>query len=74
MGIFVHRWGRMKHKSLLLVGAAAIVSGLLWVAAANLDGQSGKPSAWTVPRTPWGHPDLEGIWDSKTITPMERPA
>jgi hypothetical protein len=64
----------MKHKSLLLVGAAAIVSGLLWVAAASLDGQDGKPCSWTVPRTPRGHPDLEGIWDSKNITPMERPA
>ena len=74
MGIFVQRWGKMMHKSLLLVGAAAIVSGLLWVAAATLAGQDGKPSAWKAPRTPWGHPDLEGIWDSKTITPMERPA
>ena len=24
-------------------------------------------------RTPWGHPDLQGIWDFRTITPMERP-
>jgi hypothetical protein len=24
-------------------------------------------------RTPWGHPDLQGIWDYATITPMERP-
>jgi hypothetical protein len=23
--------------------------------------------------TPWGHPDLQGIWDSKTITPLQRP-
>ena len=74
MGIFLQRWGKMKHTSLLLVGAAAIVSGLLWVAAATPAGQDGKPSAWKAPRTPWGHPDLEGIWDSKTITPMERPA
>ena len=27
-----------------------------------------------VPRTPWGHPDLQGTWDYKTITPLERPA
>jgi hypothetical protein len=26
-----------------------------------------------VPRTPWGHPDLQGIWDHRTITPLERP-
>ncbi len=25
------------------------------------------------PRTPWGAPDLQGIWDFRTITPMERP-
>src|SRR5215470_13966904 len=28
---------------------------------------------WTSPRTPWGHPDLQGIWDYRTITPLERP-
>ena len=27
-----------------------------------------------VPGTPWGHPDLQGIWDFRTITPLERPA
>ena len=25
------------------------------------------------PRTPWGQPDLQGVWDFRTITPMERP-
>ena len=25
------------------------------------------------PRTDWGAPDLQGIWDFRTITPMERP-
>ena len=28
---------------------------------------------WTPPRTPWGDPDLQGTWDYKTITPLERP-
>ena len=28
---------------------------------------------WTPPRTPWGHPDLQGVWDYRTITPLERP-
>jgi hypothetical protein len=27
----------------------------------------------TVPKTPWGHPDLQGTWDYRTITPLERP-
>ena len=26
-----------------------------------------------VPRAPWGAPDLRGIWDNRTITPLERP-
>ncbi len=25
------------------------------------------------PRTDWGAPDLQGVWDFRTITPMERP-
>ncbi len=24
-------------------------------------------------RTPWGDPDLQGIWSSQTPTPLERP-
>lgn len=23
--------------------------------------------------TPWGHPNIQGIWDRRTITPMQRP-
>ena len=30
--------------------------------------------AWQVPRTSWGHADLEGTWSTATITPLERPA
>ena len=25
------------------------------------------------PRTPWGAPDIQGVWDFRSITPMERP-
>jgi hypothetical protein len=31
-----------------------------------------KPKA--VAKTPWGEPDLRGIWTNETITPFERPA
>ncbi len=33
-----------------------------------------KPRNWSVPRTPEGHPDLQGVWNNATLTPMERPA
>ena len=36
--------------------------------------QLASPEGWEVPRTPWGAPDLQGIWDSKSTTPLERPA
>ena len=29
---------------------------------------------WTMPRTPWGHPDLQGVFTNTTLTPFERPA
>ena len=28
---------------------------------------------WTSPRTPWGDPDLQGLWTNTTTTPLERP-
>ena len=38
---------------------------------------SGPPSSaaaqqWVVPRTPHGHPDLQGNWSNATLTPFER--
>ena len=42
---------------------------LLAVAAALIFGQ-----ARTLPRTPDGQPDFQGVWDTSTLTPLERPA
>ena len=40
-------------------------------------GQGRRPSAgttpWEPPRTPWGQPDLQGIWNNVTATPLQRP-
>jgi hypothetical protein len=32
------------------------------------------PPGWKAPRLADGHPDIQGIWTNKTITPFERPA
>ncbi len=40
-------------------------------AASKTTAQAG---VWNPPRTPWGEPDLQGIWDFATVTPMERPS
>ena len=43
-----------------------------WMVAAPVAvlGQSGESAAT---RTPWGDPDLQGMWTSSTYTPLERP-
>jgi hypothetical protein len=50
--------------------AAAIAS----VLAADVARAQSSPAAsgWTAPKTPWGHPDLQGIWNNSTTTPLER--
>jgi len=35
---------------------------------------AGIARPWTMPRTPDGHPDLQGTWSNATITPIDRPA
>ena len=30
-------------------------------------------SAEATARTPWGDPDIQGVWDYRTLTPLERP-
>ena len=32
-----------------------------------------RAARWEPPRTPWGHPDLQGIWNNVTATPLQRP-
>ena len=32
------------------------------------------PSTYSPPRTPWGDPDLMGVWDYQSLIRMERPA
>jgi hypothetical protein len=32
-----------------------------------------RAANWEQPRTPWGDPDLQGIWNNVTATPLQRP-
>jgi len=62
----------------LIQGGAAAVAGLFLITplASVPRAQTAKPSGktWTMPRTPWGHPDLTGTYTNSTVVPLERPA
>ena len=53
----------MGYRFLVLLGALSVLP------AAPAAAQTSN----AVPRTPDGHPDLQGIWTNATITPLERP-
>ena len=53
------------------VVAAAFVAAAMTMAPVPASGQSADDGS--MPRTPWGHPDLQGYWTSSTYTPLERP-
>ena len=36
--------------------------------------QTAAADSWTPSRTPWGDPDLQGVWNNNTVVPLERPA
>jgi hypothetical protein len=55
---------------------------IVLLASVLVDGQA-PPAAtttntaatrWTPLRTPWGDPDLQGVWNNSTTTPLERPS
>ncbi len=52
--------------------ATALLIAFVVLAPAAVAGQ--EADGWTVPRTPWGDPDLMGTYTNKTITPVVRPA
>ncbi len=52
----------MRHRVLASLSVVAVVS----MSASPVAAQTGA-------RTAWGDPDLQGVWDFRTITPLERP-
>jgi hypothetical protein len=59
-----------------LAAAAAVMLVVSGAALAQKDSSGAAKLAaehWSVPRLADGHPDLQGIWTNKSVTPFERP-
>jgi len=58
----------MQRQRLFLLAAAIAAAGFLPLSMSAAD--------WKAPRTPWGDPDLQGVWSTgaEMSTPFERPA
>ena len=54
----------VRHSVLTVVAALAVT--ILMPGVAGAQGME-------APRTPWGAPDLQGVWDRQTLTPFQRP-
>jgi hypothetical protein len=64
----------MRCRSLVSLRVPAVVVfavGLL--AALPVSAQTSGAAVGTPDHTPWGHPDLQGVWNFNTNTPLERP-
>lgn len=74
----------MSHGALTSMRALAAVSALVWAAQLPVVGQTPAAAAKATAktgtaakapfRTAWGDPDLQGVWNTATITELERPA
>ena len=53
---------------LMLLGVVPVAA-----QAPSGDADDEGSSTWTLPRTPDGQPDLQGVWANNSVTPLERP-
>ena len=65
-----YRWLRLLAVPVLVLGTPVVAA--VWVAGPSTVSAEASRQA-DAPRTPWGDPDLQGIWTSSGATPMERP-
>jgi hypothetical protein len=67
----------LRSGSACAIAMLATLAGVITATAQAPGSAPAKAAArskpWTAPRTPDGHPDLQGTWTNGTITPLERP-
>jgi hypothetical protein len=73
--------GSMMTVAIAAAAASAVISVPVTPTSAQAPAASAPPPApgappapAAAPKTPWGEPDLQGIWTDETATPLQRPA
>src|SRR5882724_4318838 len=59
---------RLLRPTTIAAIAAAAVGAVILVSVTGTSAQAPVPA----PKTPWGEPDLQGIWTDETDTPLQR--
>jgi hypothetical protein len=67
------KWIRLGTLSVSMLSLAALVSAQA-PAAANAAKSAGAGASYVAPRTSDGHPDLQGVWNTASLTPFQRAA
>jgi hypothetical protein len=60
--------------ALITAQTAAPASSRQSPAAKATPAKAPAAKVYTVPKTPWGDPDLQGVWNDATSTPLQRPS
>ena len=73
----------MNYRSLTSIAILAVATAVATLSTAAGQTAKAPPKAnakttaaarpYTPPKTPWGDPDLQGVWNNATSTPMQRP-
>src|ERR1700693_925484 len=58
----------------IAAAAAAVSMSIARTSAQAPAGSATAPASASALKTPWGEPDLQGIWTDETDTPLQRPA
>ena len=68
----VNLWISLRLRQWAMTTAVISLSAVTLLSPAAAQSAASVATQWQVPRTPYGHPDLQGNWTNATLTPVER--